>query len=163
MHTTISNSAKFFRPIETIQCLLIAIVSVGAAALLQPSMAQAASCDAILGKWMWFIGGEVTVNRDGTFTQQSGNAGTWECNDGAQGKFTFRWRDGGFTNSLLLTPDGQGLSSTDMSQWYVTAQRTGSAPSPQSPPVRQQDPMPSPQPPLVREENCCQEAYDCEV
>lgn len=128
-----------------------------------PSLALSASCDAVVGTWAWFIGGEVTVNRDGTFTQHSGNVGTWECNDGAQGRFTFRWRDGGFTNSLLLTPDGQRLSSTDMSQWYVTAQRTGSAISPQSPPVQEQDPVPSPQRPLVREENCCQEAYDCEV
>lgn len=145
------------------ETIIKSVLLLGITALSIPSSVQAASCEAILGKWGWFIGGEVTVNRDGTFTQQSGNAGTWVCNDGAQGRFTFRWRDGGFTNSLLVTPDGQGLSSTDMSQWYVTARRTGSAPGPQPPPARQQDPVPSPQPPLVREENCCQEAYDCEV
>lgn len=145
------------------ETIINSVLLLGITALSIPSFAQAASCEAILGKWGWFIGGEVTVNRDGTFTQQSGNVGTWVCNDGAQGRFTFRWRDGGFTNSLLLTPDGQGLSSTDMSQWYVTARRTGSAPGLQHPPVRQQDPVPSPQPPLVREENCCQKAYDCQV
>ena len=37
-----------------------------------------ASCYALVGQWAWFIGGEVTINSDGTFTQQSGNAGTWE-------------------------------------------------------------------------------------
>lgn len=143
---------------------LMASVLIAALTLLSvPCFVYAASCDAIVGQWMWFIGGEVTIKSDGTFTQQSGNVGTWECNDGAQGRFTFRWRDGGFTNSLLLSPDGQGLTSTDTSQWYVTARRTGSAPSPQPPPVRKQDPAPSPQPPLVREENCCQEAYACEV
>ncbi len=51
-----------------------------------PDNAHGASCDAIIGKWAWFIGGEVTVNPDGTFTQESGNAGTWECNDGARGE-----------------------------------------------------------------------------
>jgi hypothetical protein len=112
-----------------------------------PNAAHAASCEAILGKWAWFIGGEVTVNRDGTFTQQSGNAGTWECNDGARGRFTFRWRDGGFVNSLAISPDGQGLTSTDQSQWYVTAQRSA----------------PAPPPPLARQEDCCREAYGCEI
>jgi hypothetical protein len=110
-------------------------------------VAQAASCDAVVGKWAWFIGGEVTVNRNGTFTQQSGNAGTWECTDSARGQFTFRWRDGGFVNSVAVSPDGQGLTSLDQSQWYVTAQRSAPAPQPQP----------------AREEDCCREAYACEV
>ncbi|MBX3329665.1 MAG: hypothetical protein KF722_04630 [Nitrospira sp.] len=152
----------FRRGLSSVQGFIFVFTLV-APGITLPSSAQTASCDAILGQWMWFVGGEVTVNRDGTFTQQSGNAGTWECNDPARGRFTFRWRDGGFTNSLLLSPDGQGLTSTDTSQWYVTARRTGSAPSPQPPLVRKQDPAPSPQPPLVREENCCLEAYACEV
>ncbi len=113
-----------------------------------PDRAHAATCDAIVGKWAWFIGGEVTVNPDGTFTQQSGNAGTWQCTDPARGRFTLRWRDGGFVNSLALSPDGRGLTSTDQSQWYVTAQR--SAPAPKLPQ-------------LVRKENCCQENYGCET
>ena len=113
-----------------------------------PDPGHAATCDAILGKWAWFIGGEVTVNRDGTFTQQSGNAGTWQCNDGARGRFTFRWRDGGFVNSLVLSSDGQGLTSTDQSQWYVTAQKSAAAPNPDQ---------------LVRKNNCCQENYGCET
>ena len=120
----------------------------GVAVFSLPDHAHAATCDAILGKWAWFIGGEVTVNRDGTFTQQSGNAGTWQCNDGTQGRFTFRWRDGGFVNSLLLSQDGQGLTSTDRSQWYVTAQRSAAAPNPDQ---------------LVRKDNCCQENYGCET
>jgi hypothetical protein len=123
------------------------IVVAGVAGWAWQNAAHAASCEAILGKWAWFIGGEVTVNRDGTFTQQSGNAGTWECNDGARGRFTFRWRDGGFVNSLVVSPDGQGLTSTDQSQWYVTAQRSAPA-------------LP---PPLARQEDCCQEAYGCET
>jgi hypothetical protein len=120
----------------------------GVAGFFLPGHTHAATCDAIVGRWAWFIGGEVTVNPDGTFTQQSGNAGTWQCNDGARGRFTFRWRDGGFVNSLVLSPDGQGLSSTDQFQWYVTAQRSAPEPKP---------------PQLVRKDNCCQENYGCET
>ena len=126
----------------------IFFVLVGAAGLVLPNAGYAATCEAILGKWAWFIGGEVTVNRDGTFTQQSGNAGRWECKDGARGRFTFRWRDGGFVNSLAVSPDGQGLTSTDQSQAFVTAQRSAPAPPP---------------PPPVRQEECCREAYYCET
>lgn len=118
------------------------------AGLTLPGHAHAATCNAIVGKWAWFIGGEVTVNPDGTFTQQSGNAGTWVCTDVARGRFTFRWRDGGFVNSLALSPDGQGLTSMDQSQWYVTGRRTASAPMPSQ---------------LVQKETCCQDAFGCET
>ena len=56
--------------------------------LFLPDRAHAATCGPIVGKWAWFIGGKVTVNPDGTFTQQSGNAGTWQCTDPARGSFT---------------------------------------------------------------------------
>ena len=91
---------------RTTALTLVFFLVAGATGPFLPNLSDAASCDAIIGKWAWFIGGEVTVNRDGTFTQQSGNAGTWECQDGARGRFTFRWRDGGFVNSLVLSPDG---------------------------------------------------------
>jgi hypothetical protein len=115
----------------------------GVAAFFLPDRADAANCDAIVGKWGWFIGGEVTVNSDGTFTQQSGNAGTWECTDAARGRFTMRWRDGGFVNSLALSPDGQGLTSTDQSQAYVTARRLSPVSGPQA----------------FRKANSCQDEY----
>jgi hypothetical protein len=47
-----------------------------------------ASCEAIAGKWRWFIGGEVTIRPDGTFVQQSGNSGMWECTDASKGMVT---------------------------------------------------------------------------
>src|SRR5262249_49094849 len=83
----------------------------GVAGFFLPGHTHADSCNAIVGKWTWFIGGEVTVNPDGTFTQQSGNAGTWECTDAARGRFTLRWRFGGYVNQLVLSADEQGLSS----------------------------------------------------
>jgi hypothetical protein len=85
--------------------------------------AYAVPCDAIVGKWAWFTGGVVTINPDGSFVQQSGKTGTWECTDAERGRFTFRWREGGFVNSLALSEDGKALSSGDPSQHFVTARR----------------------------------------
>jgi hypothetical protein len=87
--------------------------------------ARGATCDAIVGKWKWFAGGEVTFNRDGNFAQQSGNSGTWECTDPDRGLVTLRWRQGGFVNRLALSADANRLSSTDPSQSYDTATRIG--------------------------------------
>jgi len=96
----------------------------GVAAFSLPTPLYAASCEAIVGQWTWFVGGEVTVKPDGTFVQQSGNGGTWECADAAKGTVTFRWQQGGFVNRMVVSPDGQGLSSTDPSQPFVTAKRS---------------------------------------
>jgi len=145
--TRVQSFVKRWNVAQIRTFIVLFLLIVGVVGFAFPPLAQAAACEALVGQWAWFIGGEVTVNPDGTFTQQSGNAGTWECTDAAQGKFTLRWRDGGFVNSVVLSPDGQGLTSTDQSQWYVTAQRSG----------------PGPKPALVRKENCCQEEFGCET
>jgi TPR repeat protein len=85
--------------------------------------AQSASCEAIVGKWTWFVGGEVTINSDGTFTQQSGNSGTWECLDSAKGAVALKWKQGGYLNRLALADGGTKLISTDPSQSFVKATR----------------------------------------
>lgn len=82
-----------------------------------------ASCDALVGKWAWFIGGEVTVNADGTFTQASGNSGTWECVDSTKGAVALKWKQGGYLNRLALADGGTKLVSTDPSQSFVKATR----------------------------------------
>ena len=104
-----------------IRLALLLIGSIGVVGL--PHAAHAASCESILGQWAWFTGGVLTVNADGTFVQQSGNAGTWECTDAARGAVTFRWRAGAFVNRLAVSADGQQLSSTDPAQSYVSAKR----------------------------------------
>ena len=91
--------------------------------------AGAASCDAIVGRWSWFVGGDVTISPSGTFVQQSGNGGTWECADAATGRVTLRWRQGAFVNQVVVSADGSRLASTDASQSYVTAKRIGGAPT----------------------------------
>jgi hypothetical protein len=90
--------------------------------------AGASSCDAIVGRWSWFVGGEVTINPGGSFAQQSGNGGTWQC-DAASGQVTLRWKQGGFVNQVAVSADGNQLASTDLSQSYVTAKRIGVVPA----------------------------------
>lgn len=90
------------------------------------AVAEAAGpCEALVGKWKWFTGGVVSINPNRTIVYDGGNDGTWECTDPARGRVTLRWRVGGYVNSLALSGDGRTLSSTDLSQWYVTAQRIG--------------------------------------
>jgi len=91
--------------------------------------AGAASCDAIVGRWSWFVGGEVTISPGGRFGQQSGNGGTWECADAASGRVTLRWKQGGFVNQVAVSADGNQLASTDPTQSYVTAKRIGVVPT----------------------------------
>jgi len=91
--------------------------------------AGAASCEAIVGRWSWFVGGEVTISPDGSFVQQSGNGGTWECTDAANGRVTLRWKQGAFVNQVAVSADGNQLVSTDPSQSYVSAKRIGVVPS----------------------------------
>ncbi|GKS57826.1 hypothetical protein YTPLAS18_13530 [Nitrospira sp.] len=93
------------------------------AALVLPVEAQAAACEAVVGAWTWFVGGEVTIKADGTFTQKSGNSGTWECLDAAKSEVALKWKQGGFLNRLALADGGTKLVSTDPSQSFVKATR----------------------------------------
>jgi tetratricopeptide (TPR) repeat protein len=65
----------------------------------------------------------VTINSDGTFTQQSGNSGTWICTDASKDTVKLNWKKGGFINTVVLSPDGQELSSTDPAQPFVKAKK----------------------------------------
>lgn len=74
--------------------VVLALCCAGAA-LVIPHSVTAAGCDAVVGKWSWFVGGEVTINADGTFTQTSGNSGRWECVDSAKRAIALKWKQGG--------------------------------------------------------------------
>lgn len=102
---------------------LILFLVTGVIGFSAPNSASAASCEAIVGQWAWFVGGEVTIKSDGTFTQQSGNSGTWECTDASKRTVTLKWTKGGFVNNMALSADGAKLSSTDPSQPFVKATR----------------------------------------
>jgi hypothetical protein len=103
--------------------LIIVILLVMSCMVLGQRSVHAAGCDTVVGKWAWFVGGEVTINADGTFTQKSGNSGTWECLDSAKGAVALKWKQGGYLNRLALADGGTKLVSTDPSQSFVKATR----------------------------------------
>ncbi|MFO0765753.1 MAG: tetratricopeptide repeat protein [Nitrospiraceae bacterium] len=105
--------ARFFAPAVLAACFI--------APPTIESPAHAASCEAVVGMWVWFAGGEVTIKPDGTFTQQSGNSGTWECLDPAKGAITLKWKQGGYVNRLSLAEGGTTLVSADPAQPFVKA------------------------------------------
>jgi hypothetical protein len=105
---------------RTSKLVFIFVAEVAVFSLQHPAHA---ACDAILGKWTWFTNGVVTFNPDGRMVHEPGNDGTWECTDAARGRITLRWRSGGHVNQLMLSTDGQSLSSTDPSQQFVTGKK----------------------------------------
>lgn len=123
--------------------LILGVFLASAVGFVLPDHAHAAAsgCDALLGKWLWFTKGVVTFNPDGTMRHGPGNDGTWECTDPARGRITLRWRQGGYVKQVAISADGNGLSSTDPSQQFVTANRIGTvgtwqpAKNPPSPPT----------------------------
>lgn len=62
-------------------------------------------CDALPGKWAWFVNGEVTINPDGTH-QQGAITGTWTC---AGNEVGMSWSHG-YVDDLVLSADGRSLS-----------------------------------------------------
>lgn len=127
----------------------IALLVAGLAGTGLPRGTEAATCDAIVGRWAWFTGGLVSINADGTVRHDPGNDGTWECTDRARGQATLRWRVGAYVNRLVLSADGRALSSTDPAQSYVTARKVD-APRPAEAPRRLEPEAPrtkAPEPP----------------
>lgn len=100
-----------------------------------PSTQQRAAepCAAVVGRWRWFTGGIVTIRSNGTLNYdgssapqlvfRGSNSGSWNCTDARSEEVTIRWLRGGMVNSLILSNEGQRLSSTDQTQWYVSATR----------------------------------------
>jgi len=107
----------------TTKTAVLMFLIIGVAGLLPIPPVHAASCEAVIGKWAWFVGGEVTIKSDGLFTQQSGNSGTWECTDASKNAVILKWTKGGFVNKMALSTDGASLSSTDPLQSFVKATR----------------------------------------
>lgn len=123
--------------------LLLIFLSAGATPPLLIAPAYSAACDAVVGKWAWFAGGEVTIKADGTFTQQSGNSGTWTCRDASQGAVTLKWAKGDFVNKMVLSNNQQALSSEDPSQAFVKATRVETTARSQAKPASSPPAVPS--------------------
>jgi hypothetical protein len=58
------------RSLGSIALLVPSVVAAGL-----PRVAEAATCDALVGKWAWFTGGGVSINADGTLRHEPGNDG----------------------------------------------------------------------------------------
>lgn len=86
--------------------------------------AYAVPCDAIVGKWAWFTGGNLYINPDGTISaKEYGVLGKWECANPSRGVFTISWTYGGYVDTVTLSADGRSLSGTNQHNYKVTASR----------------------------------------
>ena len=84
-------------------------------------------CMQVLGEWLWFNGGLITFNADGSVDGKHpvlpGNHGTWSCSDPGQRRFVIRWRDGGWINQLQLSTDGNRLDGSNQEGTRVSGRR----------------------------------------
>jgi hypothetical protein len=82
------------------------------------------TCDSIPGLWSWFVNGDVTFAAGGTLVQGP-RTGRWTC-DSASRQVTIVWSHG-YTDQLLLSPDGARLTGRNNQQSSVAGQRKAGA------------------------------------
>jgi hypothetical protein len=87
-------------------------------------VAQESRCSEIIGTWKWFVGPELTIKADHTFSNGE-NSGTWEVTNAAERKYTFRWDVGGFVDEVSLSKDGRKLTGTNNQKNNVAGERVG--------------------------------------
>ncbi len=81
-------------------------------------------CSEIAGSWKWFVGPELTIKADHSFSNGE-NSGTWELTNAAEHKFTLRWDVGGFVDEVTLSKDGLKLTGTNNQKNNVAGERVG--------------------------------------
>jgi|SRR5262245_48776851 len=81
-------------------------------------------CDDIVGSWKWFVGPELVVKADHSFSNGE-NSGNWEVTDAAQRKYTLRWDVGGFVDVVILSADGRKLTGSNNNKNNVSGERVG--------------------------------------
>jgi len=86
----------------------------------------AGACDSIPGLWSWFVNGDVTFAAGGTLVQGP-RTGRWTCNSATR-QVTIVWSHG-YTDELLLSPDGSRLTGRNNQQSSVAGQRKAGAPA----------------------------------
>ena len=82
--------------------------------------AASGSCAAIPGLWSWFVNGDVTFLAGGTLSQGP-RTGRWTC-DTASRRVIIVWSHG-YTDDLVLSPDGRRLSGRNDRQGSVAGQK----------------------------------------
>jgi hypothetical protein len=82
-------------------------------------------CNDIVGSWKWFVGPELTIKADHSFSNGE-NSGSWEVTNAADRKYTLRWDVGGFVDVVTLSPDGLKLTGQNSNKNNVSGERVGS-------------------------------------
>lgn len=87
-------------------------------------IAQENRCADIVGTWKWFVGPELIIKADHTFSNGE-NSGSWEAINAAERKYTLRWDVGGFVDEVTLSKDGRKLAGTNNQKNNVSGERVG--------------------------------------
>lgn len=90
-----------------------------------PDAGPGPDCGDAIGSWQWFNGIEVSISSDGSFSSPAGTAGTWRCTSDDTVELT--WQDGGWLDTLTISPDGASMSGGNQSGNIVSATRNAPA------------------------------------
>jgi hypothetical protein len=94
--------------------------------LFVPVVAQESQpkCNDIVGTWKWFVGPQLTIKADHSFSNGE-NSGNWELTNAAERKYTLRWDVGAFVDVVTLSSDGKTLTGTNNDKNKVSGERVG--------------------------------------
>ena len=81
-------------------------------------------CNDIIGTWKWFVGPQLSMNADHSFSNGE-NSGNWELTNAAERKYTLRWDVGGFVDVVTLSADGKKLTGNNNNNNKVAGERIG--------------------------------------
>ena len=81
-------------------------------------------CNDIVGSWKWFVGPQLTIKADHSFSNGE-NSGSWEVANGKERKYKLRWEVGGFVDEVTLSVDGRKLTGTNNDKNSVSGERVG--------------------------------------
>ena len=81
-------------------------------------------CNDIVGKWKWFVGPELSISADHSFTNGE-NSGSWKLTNATERKYMLTWDVGGFVDEVTLSADGRKLAGTNNQKNNVSGERIG--------------------------------------
>ena len=77
-------------------------------------------CQEAIGNWNWFIGGVVTIEKDGhmVWRKNEGDTfptanGVWNCIDAQEREITLTWQQTNMTDTVKISKDGRSLSGSN--------------------------------------------------
>jgi hypothetical protein len=81
-------------------------------------------CNDIVGDWKWFVGPQLTIKADHSFSNGE-NSGNWEVANAKERQYKLRWDVGGFVDEVTLSADGHKLTGTNNDKNSVSGERVG--------------------------------------